>query len=81
MNELMKKVIDLVADSFNRDADGIKPESDLINDLGGDSLDHVEMAFSFEEKFKIDISDQELEKIRTVQDIYDLVKKKAPQHV
>ena len=53
----------------------IKPEDNLLGDLGFDSLDYIEIAMSIEDEFNIDISDDELEKINTVQDVINLVKK------
>lgn len=45
-----------------------KPESEFVRDLGADSLDKVELIMDFEEKFNIEIPDEDGEKIRTVQD-------------
>lgn len=44
----------------------ITPEAKLRDDLGADSLDHVELVMAFEEEFMIEISDAEAEKVETV---------------
>ena len=55
----------------------IKPESTFIDDLGADSLGLVELVLAFEEKFEIDIPDEDTEKIRTVQDAVSYIQKHA----
>lgn len=49
------------------------PEASLHEDLGGDSLDDVEIGLKVEETFEITISDEMSEKIRTVGDIYEVL--------
>jgi acyl carrier protein len=48
-----------------------------VDDLGADSLDVVELVMALEEEFDIEISDDELEKIRTVQDTIDYIKQRV----
>jgi acyl carrier protein len=55
--------------------DDIKPESSFIDDLGADSLGLVELVLAFEEKFEIDIPDEDTEQIRTVQDAVSYIQK------
>ena len=47
----------------------------LVDDLGADSLDTVELVMAFEEGFDIEIPDEDAEKIRTVQDAIDYISK------
>jgi acyl carrier protein len=49
----------------------------FVDDLGADSLDVVELVMAFEEAFNIEIPDEDAEKIRTVQDAVDYIKKHA----
>ena len=51
----------------------IKTESKFVDDLGADSLDLVELIMSFEDKFSIEISDEDAEKIVTVKDALDYI--------
>jgi acyl carrier protein len=53
------------------------PEASFIDDLGADSLDLVELIMEMEENFGIQISDEELEKIRTIKDVIEFLKKKG----
>lgn len=54
----------------------VKPESDLMRDLGLDSLDTVEMTLALEEQFEIEIPDSDLEDVSTVNDAIDLIERK-----
>lgn len=71
--ELEQRVIKVIADNLNVDKDSIKPESQLVADLGADSLDNVELIMAFEEEFDIQIPDDVAENIRTVRDLIELV--------
>ena len=51
----------------------VKPESSLIDDLGADELDFVELVMAVEEEFDTEIHDEDIEKMKTVQDLYDYV--------
>jgi acyl carrier protein len=59
------------------DADKVTTEADLQKDLGLDSLDTVEMTVGLEDRFDIEIPDEELENVRTVNDAIDLIEQKA----
>jgi len=52
-------------------------KDNLNKDLGADSLDRIEIVMMIEDDFGIDISDEEFEKVRTVEDIVNLVEKKV----
>jgi acyl carrier protein len=52
-------------------------EASFIDDLGADSLDLVELIMEMEENFGIEIADNELEKIRTIQDAIDFLRSKG----
>jgi len=69
INEIEKKVIVVLADKASMDPKQIKPETSLVDDLGLDSLDAVEMVFELEEDYGIDIPDEEIPKFKKAQDI------------
>lgn len=70
------KVKKLISNQLNVAESEINLESRLVEDLGADSLDTVEMLMAFEEEFGISIPDEEAMKMRTVKDIVDLIDSK-----
>ena len=73
VEEITRKVIKVIADQLGKSEDEIKPEASFLNDLGADSLDIVEMVMTLEEAFDTEISDEEAEKIQTVQEAVDYI--------
>jgi acyl carrier protein len=59
------------------ESDKVSYEADLQDDLGLDSLDTVEMTVGLEERFGIEIPDEELEGVKLVSDAVDLIEKKV----
>jgi acyl carrier protein len=47
----------------------VTPDASFIEDLGADSLDIVELVMALEEEYEMEISDEDAEKIKTVQDV------------
>lgn len=70
-----KKVIDVIVEQLSVDRDRVVPTAKLIDDLGADSLDLVELVLAFEEEFDIEIPDEEADKIKTVQDALNFINK------
>ncbi len=58
------------------DGDKVKPEANLVRDLGLDSLDTVEVTMGLEERFNVEIPEEDLENVNTVGDAVGLVEKK-----
>lgn len=77
MLERIKKVL---VDSINVDKDLVTPEARLEEDLGIDSLSAVELSLELETEFDIRIEDEELAKLKTVQDIIDLISKNSKEN-
>ena len=67
------KVKKLIAEQLSIDESKITEDSRLIEDLGADSLDTVELVMAFEEEFGCEIPDEEAEKIQTVQDAVNYI--------
>ena len=63
----------IVAEQLGVEAEKVTPGASFANDLGADSLDTVELVMALEEKFKIEIPDEDAEKIVTVQDALDFI--------
>ena len=74
---MFEKVQDIIVEQLSISAEEIKPESSLIDDLGADSLDIVELIMAFSDEFGVDISDEDAEKINTVGDVIDYLKENA----
>ena len=77
MDAVEQKVVDIICDYLNLEADQVSLKSDLSNDLGADSLETVELTMALEQEFGVEIDDKEAEGIKSVGDIVDIIKKKA----
>jgi acyl carrier protein len=71
--ENFEKLKEILVDVLGVNTDDIKTESKFVDDLGADSLDLVELIMSFEDKFEIEISDKDAEKIITVKNALDYI--------
>ena len=70
-----EKLKDIIAEVLNVQKEEIKPETTFVDDLGADSLDIFQIIMGIEEEFDIEIDNDEAEKIVTVQDAVDQIKK------
>jgi len=71
--EILTRVVKVVADQLSVDASEIRPESSFQDDLGADSLDLVELIMAMEEEFDIKIDDDAAQKIKTVQNAVEYI--------
>lgn len=69
------RVKDIIVEQLGVDRDEVTPEASFIEDLGADSLDTVELVMALEEEFDIEIPDEEAEKISTVGEAVEHIKK------
>jgi len=79
---VLERVKKIVVEQLGVDEKDVVPTARFVDDLGADSLDLVELIMSLEEEFsnstnKIEIPDEDAEKIRTVQDAIDYIEKNA----
>ncbi len=70
-----EKIRDIIVEQLGVNADQVKREAKMIEDLGADSLDAVELVMAIEEEFGIEVPDEEAEKLTAVGDIIDYVEK------
>jgi acyl carrier protein len=73
MASIAERVKQIVAEQLGVDEDQVTGEASFMEDLGADSLDTVELVMALEEEFDIEISDEDAEKIQTVQDAVDYI--------
>ncbi|MGO9125093.1 MAG: acyl carrier protein [Terriglobales bacterium] len=75
--EIVEKVRQIVSEQLGVDEAEVTPSASFIDDLGADSLDQVELVMALEEAFKLEVGDEDAEKILTVQNAIDYVEKHA----
>ncbi|AEB11589.1 acyl carrier protein [Marinithermus hydrothermalis] len=73
---VFEQVKEVIAEKLGVEEDQITLESRFIEDLGADSLDTVELIMGLEDKFGLEISDEDAEKIRTVKDAVEYIESK-----
>ena len=72
---VFEKIKKMLAAQINVAEDLVKPESDIINDLGADSLDVVEMLMAVESEFNVTIPDEVAMEMKTIQDMVNFIEK------
>jgi acyl carrier protein len=77
LKEISEKVKQIISEQLGVDEAEITPSASFTDDLGADSLDQVELVMALEEAFDVEISDEDAEKIRTVQHAIDYIEKHA----
>ena len=71
-----EQVKDMLVEKLGVSPDQVTMESEIIKDLGADSLDVVEMLLALEENFNITVTDEQTDNIKTVKDIVDIIDNK-----
>ena len=69
------KIKEIIVEQLGVNADQVTREAKLIEDLGADSLDAVELVMAIEEEFGIEVPDEKAEKLQVVGDIIDYIEK------
>lgn len=78
MESTDEKVKRIIADQLGVSEGEVTPSADIINDLGADSLDIVEVVMAVEDEFDLSIPDDDVEPLKTVKDVIDYVAKRKP---
>ena len=74
---VFEKLQEIIADQLEIDASEIDYESNIIDDLGADSLDIVDLVMSVEDEFGIEVPDEALENISTIEDMVKYIEDNA----
>ena len=69
--EIKNRIVEIIANQLGIEEDDVTAEASVIDDLGADSLDVVELVMALEEESDLEIPDEEAEKITSVQNIFD----------
>jgi acyl carrier protein len=67
--DILEKIIDILCDQLDLDREQVTQDSEIIDDLGADSLDIVDLIMTLEDEFNTEITDEMVEGMKTVGDI------------
>jgi len=70
-----QEVMDIVVEQLGVDKEEVTLDKSFVEDLNADSLDLTELIMTFEERFGIEISEEEAEKLKTVGSVVDYIEK------
>lgn len=76
MDSIESKIRHFIAEHLCVDPNKVTDDANLLDDLGADSLDAIELVMLFEEEFGLEIEDEEFEKCQTVGKVVNLLKSK-----
>ena len=69
MSDIREKVKKVIIDKLSVSEEQVKMDAHFVEDLGADSLDVVQLVMDLEDEFNIEISDEESEKLKTIEDV------------
>ncbi len=72
---MYEKIVKMLAEQLGIEVETITPQSEVVKDLGADSLDVVELMMALEDEYGVTLPEGEVENVKTVQDIVDMVNK------
>jgi acyl carrier protein len=72
---VLDRIIELAADKLHVSSDKISEESNILEDLGADSIDLVELIMAAESEFKVNFDDDSLAQIKTIGDLVKFIEK------
>ncbi|HOO26191.1 MAG TPA: acyl carrier protein [Clostridiales bacterium] len=70
---IFEKVQKIICDQFDLDPEEVTLESDIVKDFNADSLDIIDLAMSIEDEFEIEVPEDKVDGIKTVEDIVKLI--------
>lgn len=74
---VFEKIVDILSEQLDiENKNTITMDSELVDDLGADSLDSIDIVMSVEDEFGIEVPDEVIENMKTVADIVDYIESK-----
>ena len=74
MSDNIESIIkEIIATQLSVEPEKVTSEAKVIEDLGADSLDIVELVMAFEDKFSVEVPDEDTEKLKSVKDVVDYI--------
>ena len=77
--DIFEQVKKILCDQLDLDEEQVTEDSEVIDDLGADSLDIVDLVMTLEEEFDTEIPDEDIENLRTVGDIVKYIEERAAE--
>ena len=74
--EIFSKVVDVLVEQLGVEKENVKKDSEIMTDLGADSLDVVDVVQVLEEEFNVKVPNTDIEKLKTVEDITNYIAEK-----
>ncbi|WP_019132534.1 acyl carrier protein [Peptoniphilus obesi] len=68
---MKEKLLEIIAEQFNKEVDEIDENTSFVDDLNADSIDIVELIMSIEDEFDIEINDEDLKDLETIADVFN----------
>lgn len=77
--DIFEQVKKILCDQLDLDEEQVTEDSEVIDDLGADSLDIVDLVMTLEEEFDTEIPDEDIENLRTVDDIVKYIEERSAE--
>lgn len=71
------RVVELISSQLGIDKSKVTPDAEIISGLGADSIDVFEMIMALEDELGIEVPEEKVQTLKTVQDVIDLIDNKA----
>ena len=70
---MKERILEIIAEQFNMDVNDLDEDMNFQEDLNADSIELVELVMTIEEEFETEVSEEDLEKLKTIGDVIDFV--------
>lgn len=70
---MKERILEIIAEQFNMDVNELDEDMNFQEDLNADSIELVELVMTIEEEFETEVSEDDLEKLKTIGDVIDYV--------